>query len=215
MTNHLASRQRRLERQRMRLQVMVAVILITPRLPHPCMEVRIQDTRLRPPLLPPGLSQRIRTHLTSSPVEGITLRSLLIPLTQRRPQIHMDASRLPKRLNTLLQGILVTMTNPIWSIAKPQLVPQQPLLATTLPRMVVVSHLSRRATPLLTCLVQNILYRNSHNHHAIHSPAPLGTVRDRVHLRLTALSLFLRRYTAPGDTLSFQATGWCSGVWPP
>jgi hypothetical protein len=180
MTNHLASRQRRLERQRMRLQAMVAVIPITPRHPHPCMEVRIQDTRLRPPLLPPGLSQRIRTHLTSSPVEGITLRSLLIPLTQRRPQIHMDASRLPKRLNTLLQ------------------VPQQPLLATTLPRMVV-----------------NILYRNNRNHHAIHSPAPLGTVRDRVHLRLTALSLFLRRYTAPGDTLSFQATGWCSGVWPP
>jgi hypothetical protein len=153
MTNHLASRQRRLERQRIRrLQAMVAVTLITPRLPHPCMEARIQVTRLLLPLLPPGLSQRIRTHLTNSPVEGTTLRSLLI-LTQRRPQIRMDASRPPKRLNTLLQGILVTMTNPIWSIAKPQLVPQQPLLATTLPRMVVVSDLGRCPTPQLTCLV--------------------------------------------------------------
>jgi hypothetical protein len=179
MISLLASRQRRLERRRMRLQAMVAVIPITRRLPHPCMEARIQDTRLHLLLLHPGLSQRIHTHLTSSPVEGITLRSLLIPLTQRRLQIHMDASRLPRRLHTLIQ------------------VPQQPLLATTLPRMVV-----------------NIPYRNSHNHRAIHSPAPLGTVRDRVHLRLTALLLFLRRYIAPGDTLSFQATGWCSGVWP-
>jgi hypothetical protein len=153
MISLLDSRQRRLERRRMRLQAMVAVIPITPRLPHPCMEARIQDTRLHLLLLHPGLSQRIHTHLTSSPVEGITLRSLLIPLTQRRLQIHMDASRLPRRLHTLIQGILVTMTNPIWSIAKPQLVPQQPLLATTLPRMVVVSDLGRCATPQLTCLV--------------------------------------------------------------
>lgn len=119
MTSHLASRQRRLERQRMRLQAMVAVIPIIPRLPHPRMEVRIQDTRLPPSLLLPGPSQRTPTHLTNSPADGITLRSLLIPLTQRRPQTPMDASRPPKRPSTLLQGILVTMTNPIWSIAKP------------------------------------------------------------------------------------------------
>jgi len=147
MTSHLASRQRRLERQRMRLQAMVAVIPIIPRLPHPRMEVRIQDTRLPPSLLLPGPSQRTRTHLTNSPADGITLRSLLIPLTQRRPQTPMDASRPPKRPSTLLQ------------------VPQQPLLATTLPLTVV-----------------NIPCRNNLNRHAIHSLVPLGTVQDRVHL---------------------------------
>jgi len=117
MISPLASRRRRLERRRIRLLAMLAVIPTTPP-PPPRMELPIRATRPHP--LHPGLSPRTHTHpRTSNPVDGNTPPRLATLLTLRRPQIPMDDRRLLPRPSTLLQGILVTMTNPIWSIAKP------------------------------------------------------------------------------------------------
>ena len=120
MTSRLVSRPPRPGRQRMRLQAMPVVTLIIPPPQRPHMEAHIPAIRLHPHLPLLGHNQRIRILLlTSSPVDGIIPRSRPILLTQCRPQIRTGDKRHPQRLNTLLQGILVTMTNPFWSIAKP------------------------------------------------------------------------------------------------
>ena len=124
---------------------LTAVIPTTRRRPHPPMEAHIRATSPRAPLLHPGHRQQIPTRHTRSLEDGTTRPSQPTRHTQPPHLIHTDDRRPPSRLHTPPQGILVTMTNPSWSIAKPPVVPQQPLQATTLPRMAGVSTFHRCA----------------------------------------------------------------------
>jgi hypothetical protein len=96
-----------------------AVTLTTPQHPHPPMEAHIRVISPRPLPLLPGHRQRTHTRHTPSPEDAITRRNRPTPHTQPRLLIRTDDRLHPSRLHTLPQGILVTMTSPFRSIAKP------------------------------------------------------------------------------------------------
>jgi hypothetical protein len=168
-------------------------------LPH-TVRAATAATLTTPPLPHPPMEAHIR--VTSHRPRPLRLGHHRRTLTRHTPSPEDGITRRNPPMLPTQPPLLIPMDarrprSPLPTL--PQ-VPQQPLQATTLPRMV-------GSTP----------FHNNLRRHATHSLAPLGTVQDRHDCYPWALLLFPPPSTESQeiDTLSFQAAGWCSGVWPP